>query len=64
MEVGIIKFDHFGRGIGYINNKILFVKRALPEEIVNIKIIKEKSKYCEGKIISIKRVNSNRIKSI
>ena len=64
MEMEIIKFDHFGRGIGYINNKIIFVKRALPKEIVDIKITKEKSKFYEGKIIEIKKANDNRIESI
>ena len=64
MEVKIIKFDHFGRGIGYINDKIIFISRALPEEIVNIKIVKEKSKFSEGKIINIIKPNNERVDSI
>ena len=64
MEVNIIKFDHFGRGIGRINNKIVFIDKALPNEVVNIKIVNEKKNYLEGKIESILEKNINRIKPI
>ena len=52
MEVKIEKLDNLGRGITYINNKICFIKNSLPNEIVNIEIIKDKSKYLEGKVIN------------
>ena len=45
MRVKIEKLDNFGRGITYLNNRICFVENALPGEIVDIDIIKEKSKY-------------------
>ncbi len=64
MEVKIIKFDHFARGISYINDKVIFVNNALPGEIVDIEIIKEKSKYLEGKVLSIKEKNDKRIACI
>ena len=51
MEVKIEKLDNLGRGITYINNKICFIENSLPNEIVNIKITKDKSKYLEGKVI-------------
>ena len=41
MKVKIEKLDNFGNGICHINNKIVFVKRALPEELVDIDIYKE-----------------------
>ena len=53
MKVNIIKFDHFGRGIGKINDKIVFVPKALPNEIVDISVCKEKKNYYEGKIEKI-----------
>ena len=43
-NVEIIKIDDLGRGIGYIDNKIVFITNALPEEIVNINITKETKK--------------------
>lgn len=48
MKVTIERLDHFGRGIAYLNNKITFVNNALPEEIVDIKIRKEKKKTIEA----------------
>ena len=47
-NIKIEKLDNEGRGICYINNKITFVFNALPDEIVNIKITKETSKYNEA----------------
>lgn len=51
MEVKIEKLDNLGRGITYINNKICFIKNSLPNEIVDIEIVKDKSKYLEGKVL-------------
>ena len=62
MKVKIDKLDHFGRGISYINKKICFIKNALPGEIINIKITKEKKKYLEGEVINYLNLSSNRIK--
>ena len=64
MKVNIIKFDHFGRGIGRVNEKIIFVDKALPDEIVDVKIINEKKNYLEGKIEKIVKENKDRIKPI
>ena len=64
MKLDIIKFDHFGRGLGKQNNKIIFIEKALPKEIVDIDIINEKKNYCEGKIVNIIKENCNRIKSV
>ena len=51
MEVEIIKLDNEGRGICYVNNLITFVRNALPNEIVKIKLIKETRKYNIGEVI-------------
>ena len=64
MEVEISKFDHFGRGIGKINEKIVFVSRALPGEIVDILVTKNKKNYLEGKINKIIKPSINRIESL
>ena len=61
MEVKINRLDHFGRGISSINNKIVFIEDALPNEIVEIEIIKETSKYLEAKTINIKEKSPIRI---
>lgn len=61
MQVRIEKLDTFGRGIAHINNKICFVENALPNELVDIKIIKEKTKYCEAKVINYIETSKDRI---
>jgi len=62
MQVKIEKLDNFGRGITHINNKICFVEKALPDEVVDIEITKDKSKYQEAKIINIIKSSKDRIK--
>ena len=50
MEVKIEKLDHQGRGIGKINEKIVFVPNTQVGEIVEIEIVKEKKNYLEGNV--------------
>lgn len=44
--------DDLGRGIGYIDEKIVFVPKTIPGDIVDILITKNKKKYMEGKVIT------------
>lgn len=62
MRVRIEKLDHFGRGITSINNKVCFVKGALDEEVVEVEIIRNKSKYLEAETINIIDGSLNREK--
>ncbi len=64
MEIKIEKLDHFGRGICFINNKICFVENALPEEVVEIDIIKENSKFIIGKVLKIIKPSPYRIEPL
>ena len=64
MQVKIEKLDNFGRGITYINNKICFVEKALPEEVVEIEITKENSKLIEAKTVKIIESSNSRVESI
>jgi len=64
MIVKINKLDSFGNGIAYINNKIVFVKRALPGETVEIEIYKEKKNISFAKIIKVIEPSSDRRRSI
>ena len=47
----IEKLDHYGRGIAKLDNKAIFVENALPDEIVEINIIKEKKNYIEANVL-------------
>lgn len=62
-KVKILKLDDQGRGIGYINNKIIFIPNALPEEEVIVLIEKETSKYYVGKVIEYVNKSNKRIDS-
>lgn len=44
----IESLDHFGRGITKIDNKITFVENALPNEIIELKILNNKKSYIEA----------------
>ena len=61
MKVEIEKLDHFGRGITYIDGKICFVDKALPGEIVKIKIIKDSKKYLLGKVVDYYKLSEDRV---
>ena len=64
MQVKIEKLDHFGRGITYVNQKICFVAKALPNEIVKIKVTKETKKYIEAEIEEWVTTSSYRIPEV
>lgn len=63
-QVEIFKLDHQGRGIGKINNKIIFVFNALPNEVIETKITLEKKNYYEGKINKILMPSKDRVEPI
>ena len=44
-EIEIVGLSHEGRGIGKINGKTVFVDGALPDETVNAKLIRKRSKF-------------------
>lgn len=61
--IEITSLDHNGRGIGKLNNKIVFVENALPGEIVDIRIVKEKKNFIEAEVNRFITKAKNRIKS-
>ena len=64
MNVEIVKFDNLGRGIGYINDKIIFIPKTVPGDIVNVKIVSEKKNFFEGMLLEVIKPSKFRIKSI
>ncbi len=53
MEIEVVKFDNLGRGIGYLNNKIVFIPKSIPGDILNVELTLEKKNFCEAKITNI-----------
>lgn len=45
------KLDDYGRGIGYVDGKVIFVPDLLPEEEAYIDVILNKKKFMLGKVI-------------
>ena len=64
MEIDIVKMDNLGRGIGYLNNKIIFVPKSFPVDRLKVEIVKEKKNYLEGKIEKIITPSKKRVKPI
>jgi len=64
MEVKIIDLDHKGNGIARIDNKIVFIPKVVPGDIVNIEIVKEHKKYDEGIVNKIISESEDRIDTI
>lgn len=63
-NIKIERLDDQVRGIGYIDNKIIFLENALPGEIVDVNIVRETKKFYEGKIIKYKKKSIDRIEPI
>lgn len=64
MIVKIDKLSHDLRGITKIDNKITFIPKTLPEEVVNIRITKQKKKFNEGCLTTIIEDSKDRVKYI
>ena len=60
-KVKIVAFDHQGRGIAKINNKVVFVPNTLVGEIVNIEILIDKKKYTVGLAKEIVKKSPKRV---
>ncbi len=61
MEIEIKDLGINGEGVGKVNDKVCFVDFALPNEIVDIDIYKEKSKFCNAKVNRIIKKSPHRV---
>lgn len=59
-EIKIEKMDHQGRGIGYVDGKVTFIKNALPGEIVLGKLLKETKNYNVAEVVEYKKKSEHR----
>lgn len=62
--VNIIDYDHQGRGIAKINNKIVFIPNTIVGETVKIKITINKKNYMEGNVLSFLKESPIRRKNL
>ena len=63
-EVTIIDYDHKGRGMARINDKIVFIPNTIIGEVVKINIIKEKKNYIEAEVKEYIKYSPNRVKDV
>ena len=61
MEVKVLKLDHLGNGIAKNDGKVIFIKRALKDEIVDISISEDRKNYQVGLIKEFKVKSKDRI---
>ena len=64
MQVTIEKFDHLGRGIAYVDGKIIFIPNTIIGDIVDATITKEKKNFLEGKLNKIIKPSQDRIEPL
>lgn len=60
-DAQIDSLSHDGRGIAHINNKIVFLENALPNEEVRFIYTKQHRKFSEGQAIEILKSSPNRV---
>ncbi|ALO35710.1 23S rRNA methyltransferase [Colwellia sp. MT41] len=61
LTVSIEKLDINGVGVARWQNKPVFIAGALPNEVVDVKIIEQKSKYARAKLIAIGKQSEHRV---
>ena len=64
MEIEIKQMDQTGNGIGFIDNKIVFVSKAITGDIVDIQIDENKKNYSKAHINKIIKSSDKRINSL
>lgn len=64
MQVTIEAIDHFGLGIAHINNKVIFVENALPNELVKIEIVEDKKNFAKAKVLEYIKKSALRVEPI
>ena len=55
------KLDHFGRGLGHVLDKVIFVPGLLPFEEAMVKVVINKKKYMVGEIVRLLKKSDDRI---
>jgi len=60
LTVTVDKLDMNGVGVARWQSKPIFIAGALPSEVVEVKVIEQKSKYSRAKLISISKKSESR----
>ena len=61
LTVTVDKLDMNGVGVARWQNKPVFIAGVLPTEVVEVKVVEQKSKYARAKLISITKQSKSRV---
>ncbi len=61
MKEKVLRFDDFGKGICYIDNKVTFVPFCVPGDIIEIEKTLEKKAFNEARIVNIIEPSQDRV---
>jgi 23S rRNA (uracil1939-C5)-methyltransferase len=50
-----------GNALARVNNMVVFVPMLIPGDLVDIKVVKKRRKYIEGKVVKIHEYSADRI---
>ena len=64
MRVQIVDIDHKGNGIARVDNKVVFIPKCVPGDMVDIEIVKRHKKYDEGRVREVVDTSDDRIESL
>ncbi len=60
-DLEVVDINSEGFGVAKNNEKVIFIKNAIPGEIVDIQIVKKKRKYLYGQVSEYKQLSIERI---
>ena len=60
-EIICERLDDFGRGIGHVNGKVIFIPDFLPSEKALVNVILDKKKFMIGEIADLKVKSKDRV---
>lgn len=63
MEAKIERFDHEGAGIALINDKVTFIPKTIPGDIVDIRVTENKKNYQRGKLKKLIKPSNERVEA-
>ena len=63
IKLRIDRIDINGVGVGRYQKKSVFVENTLPDEIVNVRILEQKSKYTRAKLLAIESASEQRVQA-
>jgi 23S rRNA (uracil1939-C5)-methyltransferase len=60
LELKIEKLAFGGKGIGYIDDYVIFVPKSIPGDLVRVRIVKRKTHYAEARLLDLIEASSLR----